>query len=126
MVTRWRARLRDSGGKSRVGCLASVLVAAVVVYYGVDVGAVYLRHWQLVQEMKSLARLAPGLDDATIRRRLHAKADALDLPPSARQVTVRRFSRPREIRISTSYEATVNLPFTQYTFRFRPEARAPL
>lgn len=118
--------MRDRSGKSRLGCLAAVLVAVAVLYYGVDVGAVYLRRWQMVLEMRSVARLAPSLDDATIRRRLHAKAEALDLPLSAHKFNIRRLSRPREIRITTSYEEAVDLPFVRYTLKFKPEARAPL
>ncbi len=117
---------RDRKGKSRLRTLLTLLFIAVFLYYGVDVGAVYFRRWQLVQEMKSLARLAPSLDDATIRRRLRAKAEALALPQSAYQFEIRRLQRPREIRISTYYEESVELPFTRYTFKIRPQVRAPL
>lgn len=117
---------RNQAGKSRIGTLVTLLVFAVSFYYGLDVGAVYLRRWQLVQEMKSLARLAPSLDDATIQRRLRAKADELGLPESAQRFEIRRLQRPREIRITTYYEETVELPFTRYTFRIRPQVRAPL
>ncbi|HXV86458.1 MAG TPA: hypothetical protein VD793_07150 [Gemmatimonadales bacterium] len=113
-------------GASRVGCLISLVVAGAVVYYGMDVVRVYFRYWQMRDEMRSVARLAPSLDDATILRRLRAKADALALPQSARRFTIRRLARPREIRITTSYNETVVLPFYQYTFQFKPEARAPL
>jgi hypothetical protein len=118
--------LRDRSGKSRLRTLLTLLFIAVFFYYGTDVGAVYFRRWQLVQEMKSLARLAPSLDDAAIQRRLRAKVDALNLPQSAYQFEIRRLQRPREIRISTYYEETVELPFTRYTFKIRPVVRAPL
>ncbi len=118
--------LRDRRGKSRLRTLLTLLFVAILFYYGIDVFAVYFRRWQLVQEMKSLARLAPSLDDATIRRRLRAKVDELALPESAYQFEIRRVQRPREIRISTYYEETVELPFTRYTFKIRPQVRAPL
>jgi hypothetical protein len=113
-------------GASRAGCLLALLLVAVVVYYGVEVGGVYLKYWQLVDEMRTQARFAANLDDTTIRSRLQAKAEELDLPASARRFVIRRRARPPEIQISTSYEVTVSLPFTLYTLRFRPEARAPL
>ena len=113
-------------GASRYGCLFTLLVFVAVLYYGVDLGAAYLRYWQMLDEMRSVARLAPNLDDATIQRRLHAKADALDLPPSAHRFVIRRTSQPRRIQVSTSWTETVTLPFTTYTLRLNPVARAPL
>lgn len=113
-------------GASRYGCLVGILLFVAVLYYGVDIGAVYLRYWQMLAEMKSVARFATRLDDATMQRRLHTKAEALDLPTEAHRFTIRRSARPREIRISTSYTETVTLPFTTYTIRLAPQARAPL
>jgi len=113
-------------GASRIGCVISLVVAAAVLYYGMDLVRVYFRYWQIKDEMRSVARLAPSLDDATIQRRLRTKADALELPASAQRFTIRRLARPREIRISMAYDEAVALPFYQYTFHFRPEVRAPL
>ena len=113
-------------GASRYGCLITILLVVVASYYGVDIGGVYLRYWQMLDEMRSVARLAPNLDDDTIQRRLHAKAEALDLPAQAHRFAIRRSSRPRGIQISTSYAETVTLPFTTYTIRLNPVARAPL
>jgi hypothetical protein len=113
-------------GSSRRGCLFAVLLCAVVLYYGVNVVGVYLRYWQLRDEMHSAATLAPSLDDETIQRRLVTAVDDLRLPAEARRFVIRRRERPREISISTSYSETIDLPFTRYTFHFHPEARAPL
>ncbi len=125
MVSRPRLGLGRRGA-SRYGCLIGVLVFVAALYYGVDVGGVYLRYWQLLDEMKSAARFARTLDDAMIQRRLQDKADALDLPAPAHRFIIRRFARPREIRITTSYSEVVQLPFATYEFRLHPEARAPL
>lgn len=126
MVTAVSGHLRDRSGKSRLGPLVALVILAAALYYGARLGDVYIQRWRMVQEMKSVARLAPTLDDATIRRRLHAKAEELDLPQSAHRFTIRRLSRPREIRISTSWERPVELPFVQYTLTFNPEVRQPL
>ncbi len=123
IAPRWRL---GQAGKSRYGCLVGLLVLAAVLYYGSDVGAVYIRYFQLRDEMGQAARLARTLDDAAIQSRLHAKAEELDLPAQAHRFTIRRFARPRQIRISTSYAETVQLPFTSYTIRLSPEVRAPL
>jgi hypothetical protein len=125
MVRPARARLGERGA-SRMGCLFTVLVFATVTYYGVGIGGVYVRYWQLADQMNALATLAPNLDDATIERRLVAKADDLNLPPAAHHFTVRRYDRPPEIRIATSYSETVELPFRTYTIHFHHEARAAL
>jgi hypothetical protein len=116
----------DRRGASRFGCLLGLLAAAVVLYYGMGFVGAYFRYWQMRDEMRSVARLAPSLDDATILRRLRAKAEALDLPPSAQRFTIRRLARPREIRISMSYDQTVALPFKPVTMHFSPAVRAPL
>jgi len=114
------------GGRSRLGCLFTTLVFAAVLYYGVGVGGVYVRYWQLADQMNELATLAPSLDDATIQRRLVLKADDLGLPPEAHHFVIRRYDRPPEIRIATAYSETVDLPFTTYTIHLHHEARAAL
>lgn len=126
MVGEPGGHVRNRSGKSRLGTLVGLLILAAALYYGVPLGGVYIQRWRMVQEIKSVARLAPSLDDATIRRRLHAKAEELDLPLSAHKFTIRRLSRPREIRIGTSWEQPVDLPFVRYIFKFRPEVRYSL
>jgi hypothetical protein len=126
MVRPARAGIRGERGASRLGCLFSALVFATVLYYSVGIGGVYVRYWQLADEMNELATLAPSLDDATIHRRLVLKADDLGLPAAAHRFVIRRYDRPPEIRISTSYEETVELPFTRYTIHLHHEARAAL
>jgi hypothetical protein len=117
---------RNRRGKSRVGCLFTLLLLVTVGYYGVNVGTVYLQYWRLMDEMNTNARLATNLDDRTILRRVRAKVDELGLPAEARKVTIRRTRRPREIRIKTSYEVILELPFVTYSVTLTPEARQPL
>jgi hypothetical protein len=119
-----RGRL-GRAGKTRYGCLVSLLVLVALLYYGVGIGGVYLRYFELLDEMNQAARLGRTLDDAAMATRLHARMDSLDVPPEAHRFTIRRFAQPREIRITSSYTETVELPFTHYTFHLRPVARAP-
>jgi len=126
MVSRPSARWLGLHGKSRFGCLLTLLALALGAFYGIPAGSVYVRYWRFQQEIKTQARLAPSIDDATIRRRLRSKAEDLGLPDEAKQVSIRRTLRPREITIRTEYEETISLPFFSYTFTLVPEVRNPL
>lgn len=132
MVSRGVGRARGMGrgrrtaGKTRLGCMVTLLVAAIGLYYGLPIGAIYVDHWRFKEEMKTQARLAPSIDDAAIRRRLRLKAEDLGLPKEAQQIIIRRTLRPREIVIRTSYEETIDLPFVHHTFELSPEVRSPL
>jgi len=120
-------RLRNARGMTRLGCLFTLLILATAIYYGVNVGAVYLRYYRLVDEMRTQAKVAPSIDDATIRRRVIRKIDALNISAEARrELDIRRSLRPREIRIQTTYRDTLELPFYKYVVTLKPEARQAL
>jgi len=121
MVTARRKR-----GGSTLGCLVSLVLFAAALYYGVNIGKIWLRYYQLVDEMEVSARLAPSLTDQVIRRRLEAKVDDLGLPPEASKFTIVRSGKPRTITIETQYSETVNLLFFGHTFVFKPHAVEPL
>jgi hypothetical protein len=116
----------DTHGKSKMGCLLTLLVLAVVVYYGVGAGGHLFKYARFVEEMRTQAGLATNIDNATIQRRLLAKIEELGLPSEARRLTIRRTARPREIVIRTSYPVAFELPFYEYVHTFTPEAKAPL
>ena len=114
-----------SRGRSRIGCLFSLLVVTVLVYYGVGIGGHAYRYLRLLEEMNTQARLARYIDNTIIRARLIQRVDQLELPDEARRFTIRRTARPREITIRTEYQIEVELPFFVYPYSFRPQARAP-
>lgn len=126
MVRRWEHGWRNRRGASKLGCLITLAVLAVVVYYGIGVGGHYFRYFRLLDEMKTQARLATNVDNATIHNRVLAMIEQLQLPDDARRLTIRRTARPRQITISTSYQVAFELPFYVYTHTFNPQARAPL
>lgn len=127
MVNQPCSALCNRNGKVRLGCLFSILLVAAIGYYGVDAGTIFLKRWQLIDEMNVQAGFAPSIDDAAIRRRLNRKIESLELPEGARQnLRIRRTLRPREIIISTAYEVTFLLPFTTATDTLRIEVRSPL
>ncbi len=126
MVAHRTSLWRSMRGASRVGCLLFVLLGAVVGYYGVGIGSVYLSYWRLRDQMRSQARLAPSIDNGAIHRRLIRTIEELNLPEEARRVTIKRTARPREIRISTTYHAVLEFPFFTYVVTLTPSARQQL
>lgn len=121
-VVMWRSRR----GASNRGCLFSLLVVVVALYYGINIGEVYYRFYQMQEEMTSQARMAPGISDLVIRRRLQAKAEALGLPPEARDIRITRSGQARQITIQSRYAESVDLPFFNHTFTLTPRAEAQL
>jgi hypothetical protein len=118
--------IRSRKGAGNLGCLVSLALFVAALYYGIHIGEVYVRYYQLVQEMRSQARLAPSLSDDVIRRRLSDRVTDLDLPKQAHSFRIRRTTRPRAIVIETQYEETLDLPLLRHTFRFRPRAESAI
>lgn len=118
--------LSSRRGTSAVGCLVSLVIFAAAVYYGIHFGQPWVRYYQLLDEMRVSARLAPTLPDGVIKRRLEAKADELGLPPEAHKFTITRSGNPRKITISSTYSETVDVPLVSHTFVYNPKAEEPL
>lgn len=120
--------IRSRRGASSSGCLLSLLLFVAALYYGVNIGEVYFRYYRLLDEMQTETRLAAGLDDGTIRRRIQAAIEEIGIPDSAggQQLQVRRTDSPRQIVVETRYSEWVSLPFFNHSFSFRPRATQPL
>jgi hypothetical protein len=110
---------RGAGG---LGCLVWVAVVAVLLYYGMHNGGVFLRYYELRDDMGEQARFASQISDAAIENRLSAGADSL-LGESPDFRIERRGGR---ITITTRYTETVDLPFFRHTFVLTPRAESPL
>jgi hypothetical protein len=121
-----RPRFPRQSGKSRAGCLLTILILILIGYSGFNTGTVYYRYWRFSDGMKQQARAAPGIEDEVIRRRLLLLVEELKLPVEARRIRIRRTARPREIRIGSSYEDTLVFPLYKRPIRLNPEARQPL
>jgi hypothetical protein len=113
---------RGAGG---LGCVLSLLLFGAALYYGIHIGQVYLRYYQLVDNMRTQARLAPSLQDDVIYRRLGAQADSL-LPGRHPVFRITRGGHPNRIIIETQYNDHVDLPLFKHTFVMRPRAEEPL
>ena len=122
MVSLWRVSRRGAGG---LGCLFSLILFAGALYYGVNIGQVYLRYYQILDGMRTQARLAPSLQDDVIYRRLNGQADSL-LPGSLPRFRITRTVQPKRIIIETEYTEKVDLPLFKHEFVLRPRAEEPL
>src|SRR2546428_13974870 len=89
-------------GARSSGCLLSLLLLVAALYYGVNIGEVYFRYYPLLDEMQTETRIASGLDDGTIRRRIQAAIEETGLPQAAgSNLGIRRTALPREIVLLT-------------------------
>lgn len=118
-----RPHSRRGGGVP--GCLFSFLLFAAALYYGINIGQVYLRYYRILDGMRTQARLAPSLHDDVIDRRLTEQADSL-LPGGAPAFKITRGGNPSRIIIETEYSEEVDLPLFRHTFVLRPKAEEPL
>ncbi|HET7583272.1 MAG TPA: hypothetical protein VFK13_00045 [Gemmatimonadaceae bacterium] len=112
------SRLRARAGSGRLGCLFFLLLMAVVVYYGVDIGAAYLRYYRFRDAMSTEARFGARVPVDSIVYHLRAAADSLGLPPDAQRVHVRR--TPSHIRLTADYDEVVAVPFGTRALHFTP------
>jgi hypothetical protein len=122
MVSLWRKSRR---GGSRLGCLVSLALFVGALYYGFNIGQIYFRYYQLLDGMRTQARLAPSISDDVIHRRLTGQADSL-LPGGAPKFQITRGGHPNRITITTEYAEEVDLPLFKHTFLLRPRAEEAL
>jgi hypothetical protein len=120
--TAWRNRR----GAGTLGCLLTLLVFVAVLYYGVNVGEVYWRYYQLVDEMQVNARLAPSLTDQVIQRRLANKATDLFGADHPIRFRINRGGRTRYFTIESQYRDSVSLPLFKHTFVLKPRVEEPI
>jgi hypothetical protein len=123
MVSSSRGRRR---GGSTLGCLVSLLVFVAALYYGIHIGEVYWRYYQILDEMKVNARLAPNLADDVIQRRLQTKVQEVFGDDVAMKFRISRGGRSRTITIETQYRDSVSLPLFKRSFELKPRAEEPI
>ena len=113
-------------GASTLGCLVSLLVFVAALYYGIHIGEVYWRYYQLLDEMKSNARVAPNLPDDVIQRRLQAKVQDVFDGEQQMKFRIVRGGRSPTIRIETQYRDSVDLPLFKRGFDLKPTVEEPI
>ena len=107
-------------GSSNLGCLVTMLFAAVVLYYGIDIGRVYWKYYRLTDEMEVSARFAQGKSDAEIQSRLAGIVRDLELPAEAQRFIIQRTGQPIVVKIRTQYHVTIELPFHHRVVTLKP------
>jgi hypothetical protein len=106
--------------------MLSLLLFGGALYYGINIGQVYLRYYEVLDGMRSQARLAPGLQDDVIYRRLNGQVDSLFEHGPKPHFKVTRNNDSRRIVIESEYTDQVDLPLFKHTFTLRPRAEEPL
>jgi hypothetical protein len=109
-------------GRTSLGCLFALLLATVVLYFGVNIGEVFWRFYRFQDAMRQEARFGHLRTDQVIAGRLSSAAEALGLPDAARRPQVRRDETSRRLFISVDYSEKVELPGFVRTFSFAPRA----
>lgn len=122
MVTAPTSRRR---GASLLGCLVSLALLAVAAWYGGNIGLMYWRQYQLLDEMKVNARHASGLPDVTIRNRLDTKVHEVFGPQARMRFEISRPRGRQSILIETQYRDSVDLPYFRRGFPFRLRVQQP-
>ena len=111
-------------GRSSLGCLFMLLIAAAVAYFGVNAGESYWRFYQYQDAMQQEARFAKQKTNDQILTSLRAQADSLGLPDEARMISIRR--NATAISIDAAYDDRVEMPMYVKAIHYRPHAEGPL
>lgn len=106
-------------GTSRLGCLVGGLLVVTALYFGFNIGEVYLRFYRLRDAMAQEARFGQTRNDVTIRSRIRQVVDSLGLPAEASVIRIRR--NASSITISSEYTEHVELPLFVREFKFAPQ-----
>jgi hypothetical protein len=123
-------RTGNRAGKTRLGCLFTLVVLAAVLYVGFNAGEVYFRYYRLQDFVNGQAGLAAVLTDDVILTRLVGYSDTLGVGLGPRDWHVVRSWSPREIRIDAEYRDSIVIELARWRkvfyVDFKPSAKAPL
>lgn len=111
-------------GGVRLGCLLTMVVVGAAIYYGTDLGQMWLRYYQFEDAFKQEVRFASQHTDGEIKDHLQALADSLQLPDDAQTIYLKR--KDHHILIWDEYYYHVDLPFFSRDFYFNPKAEGDL
>ncbi|HKW11846.1 MAG TPA: hypothetical protein VJO33_15790 [Gemmatimonadaceae bacterium] len=114
----------NSSGRSSLGCLLALLIVAVAMYFGVNLGEAYWRFYEFQDAMAQEVRFANQIPDDRIKLHLSALADSLGLPEEATEITINRTKN--DISVSAEYTERVQIPLYARQIRFNPRAQGRL
>ena len=112
------------GGRSSLGCLFLLLLVAIALYFGVNIGEAYWRFYEFQDAMTQEVRFARQIPDDRIKLHLAALADSLGLPEQATEITVERTTS--DISVKAEYIERLQFPLFTREIRFTPRAAGPL
>lgn len=112
--------VRRRSGRGALGCLLTLLLLSVAIYFGVNIGEVYFKFYQYQDAMRQEVRFAQHNSDALILRHLREQADSLGLPEAAGEVSLQRDGR--HIEMESEYYEHVELPGMVRELHFNPHA----
>jgi hypothetical protein len=115
--------VKPRAGRTSLGCLFTLLLLTVAVYFGVNIGEVFWRAYQFRDAMRTQIRFAATVPDQTIESNLTDFADSLGLPGDARDNLEVERTRDGTIAISSEYDERVELPLFVRTFHFKPHVQ---
>jgi hypothetical protein len=111
-------------GRSSLGCLFLLLLVAIAMYFGVNIGEAYWRFYEFQDAMRQEVRFARQIPDDRMKLHLSALADSLGLPEDATDITVERTST--NITVSAEYTERFQLALFGREIRFAPRAAGPI
>lgn len=111
-------------GRSSLGCLLLLLVVAIALFFGVNIGEAYWRFYEFQDAMRQEVRFAKQIPDDRIKLHLAALADSLGLPEEATDITVNRTSS--DISVSAEYSEQVGFRVFVRQLHFSPRAEGPM
>ena len=107
-------------GVSLLGCLFSLVILAVAIYYGIAFGRVYLRYMEMKDRLRTAIRFSVTQADSTILRGLRSDVKEIGLPEEAKRFRIERHKNPAVITIWTEYRERVDLPLVHRVLLLRP------
>ena len=121
-MTRWRYQRGDVP----VGCLVSMVVVLLLVMVSIKVAPIMISVGELDKEIKTLADRGNRREykDERIIRDILSKADALDLPVTKKDITIKRTSS--RIKITVIYDVVITFPGYTYVWHKRHYEDRPL
>lgn len=111
-------------GRSSLGCLFLLLLVAIALYFGVNIGEAYWRFYEFQDAMRQEVRFARQIPDDRMKLHLAALADSLGLPEGATDITVERTKT--DISVSADYTERLQFPLFAREIRFTPRAAGPI
>jgi hypothetical protein len=118
-------RFRGERGEGQLGCIIGLIIFLGVVFVAWKMIPVKVRTSELRGEVIDLSRAAGPRTDAQIRQGILFKAEQLDLPVTANDITVRRLPGS-VIRVEVEYVVPVEFPGYTHQWKQRHTAENPI